>query len=98
MSEKLTPAKRLKQFKQNGWLDFVEHMMAKGLSPRDLCNNPEYFRDFSITKTTSWIAEDIEHDLFSEHFNDANNYRMVGLSEQITPTKKNKMVRRGNYS
>lgn len=109
---KLTPAKRLKQLKQNGWLEFVEFMENAKISTRDLCYNPAFLKEFSRNKSFSWLAQDVERDLFKpdggEHSLDSANYQMVGLAAQVSGSlpisngsyskpKNNKMVKKGKY-
>lgn len=95
--EKLTPAKRLKQLRQSGWLGFIEFMESINLSPRKLCNTPEFLNDYRQTKIVAWMGDDLLVDLYAP--TGRPQVKMIGLSEQVTPkpTKKNKMVRRGQY-
>lgn len=107
--EKLTPAKRLKQLKANGWLEFVEFAESKGLKPRDICKNYVGIAldEFKSNKISLWIGEDIEYDLYRpsgpDEFVHLGKVKMMGLSEQICnprtssypkSKKSNKMIQR----
>lgn len=91
---KLTPAKRLKQLKQSGWLEFVEFMEQNEITPPDLrrTKGTNALEMFKRSKTVNWMLLDMEYDLFadpySDHLNDADRYRMVGLSECLGPKYK----------
>lgn len=93
---KLTSAKRLKELKNNGWLEFVEFMKANKLSPRDLCcSSLDMLHPYKILKMHTWVAEDIGRDLFLNI--SSGQPKMPGLSEQVYPNyKNNKITKRFN--
>jgi len=96
MQKKLTPSKRLKELKNNGWLEFVEFMETLELTPRDLQGDDNISR-FRARKSASWLAEDIGYDMYKKLIS-ANMPEMIGLSKMLkTSTKSNKMVKRGLY-
>jgi len=92
---KLTPAKRLKQLRKSGWLEFVEHMEANDVTPKqaviDIYNGyvfPALF-DFHRKKAPIWMAEDIFEDMFSSK-NDSKPLKMMGLAEMLETENKSK--------
>ena len=100
---KLTPAKRLKQLKESGWLQFVEHMEAHGVTPRQVARSePDgliAIGEYCVVNCSLWLLEDIERDLFVKTVSPEDLDRMMGFSEQLAnpregsyPKKKNNKI------
>lgn len=87
---KLTPAKRLKQLKANGWLEFVEFMEAREVSPRTIITNMDHgsihplFLEFYRSKTAAYLAEDVCHSLYTMDNISVEPSKLLGLSAQVS--------------
>jgi len=95
---KLTPAKRLKQLRQSGWLEFVEFMEIHKVTPRQLVTGgvSTTIDLFRVRKTPIWMSDDLCYALYRPV--DEYNYKFVGISEQISKksNKSNKIVQKFN--
>lgn len=79
---KLTPAKRLKQLKANGWLNFVEWMEKTGYSPYDLQDGDSPIEQYRTAHAHLILMRRMERDIFSTKYNNELP-KMMGLAEQL---------------
>ena len=76
---KLTPAKRLKELRKNGWLDFVEFMEKRQIRPKDLRGRLAEVQKYLDFKTASFMGEDMLEDLYNPS---VGSTQIIGLAEQ----------------
>lgn len=96
-NKKPTPSQRIKALKQGGWLDFAEYMVSKNARVKDLRHSLDIIKEYVNSKTSLFLASDIEEDFYSNTVDFNKPSKMLGLSEQLKPKKSNKLTKRGFY-
>jgi hypothetical protein len=90
---KLTPAKRLKELRTKGYLDFIEYMESNNVTVRDICDGTDkggfYLANYASKKRMSWISEDINYDMFNVT---GDCTKMLGLEAQLAQLSQDKSV------